>query len=174
MIRRAWALLALTVIAWGAGPAAAQGDTRLDLARELATLIVDDSARRGIDEQVATAMLRAIAATLQERLNRRLHEAEVRTLTDIVGRFVSDSVPSSRAVESAARTYARHFDEAELRELLRFQSSELGRKAARLTPVIAGETAQAIHADVWESPLMPRLLAELQRDFPVLRPSESP
>jgi hypothetical protein len=174
MIGRARVLLTLAIALCAAAPAAAQDDTRQQLAHELAVLVVDANAQRSVDEQVATAMLRAIAATLQERLNRKLQEAEVRAVADIVGRFVNDSVPSSRAVEVAARTYARHFDETELRELLRFQSSEVGRKAARLTPVIAAETAQAIYTDVWESPLVPRLLAELQRDFPVLRPSESP
>jgi hypothetical protein len=174
MIPRACVLLVLAITVAAAGWAAAQDDTRQQLARELATLIVDDDARRSVDEQVATAMLRAIATTLQERLNRRLQEPEVRSLAERVGRFVEESVPSSRAVDVAARTYARHFDEAELRELLRFQQSDVGRKAARLTPVIAAETAQAIYADVWESPLVPGLLASLQRDFPVLRPSESP
>jgi hypothetical protein len=166
--------LALVIALGGASAAAAQDDERLALGRALADLIVDEDARRSVDEQVSTAMLRAIGATLQERLNRNLQETEVRTLAGLVERFVNDSVPSNRAVEIAARSYARHFDEAELRELVRFQRSETGRKAARLTTVIAAETAQAIYVEVRESPLMPRLLAELQRDFPVLRPSESP
>ncbi|HUG38000.1 MAG TPA: DUF2059 domain-containing protein, partial [Candidatus Limnocylindrales bacterium] len=87
--------------------------------------------------------------------------------------FVAETFPRSRVEEIAADGYARHFDEAELRELLRFQQSPVGRKASRLAPVIAAETGQAIDGELRASPAIPGLLDALHRVFPVLRP-ESP
>jgi hypothetical protein len=166
-------LTALVAVAGGAA-AEAQDASRQDLAQELATLMLDESVRRGLDEQIGTAMVRAIGITLQERLNRNLQDAEWRSLGSIIKRFVDEALPSSRATDIAARVYARHFDASELKALVEFQRSEVGRKAARLTPVIGRETAEAVYADIWESPAMPRLLEELQREFPVLKSPESP
>ena len=107
-------------------------------------------------------------------MNRRLQDAEGRALAEIVRGFVARTLPPARIEEIAARAYASHFDEAELRALLDFQRSAIGRKAARLTPVIGLETAQAVESEIQQSPAMPRLMEELQRAFPVLRSSESP
>jgi hypothetical protein len=158
----------------GDGVASAQDANRQALALDLARILVDDQTRQGLSDQVAISMLRAIGATLQERLNRRLQETEVRTLAEIIRGFVGRTLTSPRIEEIAARTYASHFDEAELRALVEFQRSAVGRKAARLTPVIGMETAQAIEGEIQQSPAMPRLIEELQGAFPVLRSPESP
>ena len=173
MTRRAWAGLLVALALCGGGQAAAQDDGRQELARDLARLMLDEPARRALDEQVSASLLRGIGATLEERLSRRLLELEWRIVADIVSRFVSEALPSSHAEEIAARAYARHFDAAELGELLRFQQSPAGRKATRLTPLIRSETAQAMDADLRESPAMPRMLEELQREFPVLKSPEA-
>ncbi|MET0852486.1 MAG: DUF2059 domain-containing protein, partial [Candidatus Rokuibacteriota bacterium] len=164
----------LAALAVAVGPAAAQPDARLELARELSRLLADDPARQGVDDQVAASLVRAIATTLQDRLGRRLLDLEWEMLGGIVRRFVRETLTPERTVDLAASVYARQFDEAELRELLAFQRSPLGRKVARLTPDIARETALAIDAEIRRSPAMPRLVDELQRAFPVLRSPESP
>ncbi len=92
----------------------------------------------------------------------------------IVKRFVADTFPPSCTEEITAAIYARHFNPAELAELVRFQSSDVGRRSTELAPVIASETAQAIDAEIKQSAALPRLLAELQREFPVLRTEQSP
>ena len=166
------AILAVLTVALGL--AAAQGDARLELARELSRLLADDPARQGVDDQVTASLARVIAATLQDRLGRRLLDLEWEMLGRIVRRFVRETLTPERTVDLAASVYARSFDEAELRDLLAFQRSPLGRKVARLTPDIARETAQAIDAEIRRSPAMPRLVDELQRAFPVLRSPESP
>jgi hypothetical protein len=74
----------------------------------------------------------------------------------------------------AARIYGSHFDEAELKALVEFQRSAVGRKAARLTPAIARETGRAIEGEIARSPAMPRLIEEVGREFPVLRVPETP
>jgi hypothetical protein len=107
-------------------------------------------------------------------LNRRLQEGEVRTLAEIVRGFVRRTLTPERIEEIGARAYANHFDDAELRALLDFQRSPVGRKAARLTPVIGMETARAIEAEIQQSPAVPQLMEELQAAFPVLRSFESP
>ena len=166
-------LLAAMLLCEG-GAASAQDATRQALALELANVLIDDQAQRGFADQVSLSMLRVIGTILQERLNRRLQDAEGRTLADIVRAFVTRALPAARIHEIAARAYASHFDQAELRALLDFQRSEVGQKAARLTPVIGLENAQTVEAEIQQSPAMPRLMEELQRAFPVLRSPESP
>jgi len=169
-------LLAVTVaVSVGVvAPVMAQGDGRQALARDLAQLMLTDTLRRELDEQVAVGLTTAVATTLQARLSRPLQESERRLVTEIVRRFVGDTLGASRTEELAAAVYARHFDEAELRQLVLFQGSPVGRKAARLAPLIAAETAQAINDEIRNSPVLPRMVQEFQREFPVLRTTESP
>ena len=175
MIARAW--LTMVVTLWCAvAPAAApaQPDTRRALARDLARLVVQDATRRGIEEQVGGGMMQLVSSTLEERLNRRLLDVEVQMLAGIVRRFLAEALPPDLTEELAAEVYVRHFDERELEELLAFQRSPTGRKAARLTPVIARDTAQALDRELRRSPAARRMLDELRRAFPVLGPVESP
>jgi hypothetical protein len=173
MSARWWTPLVVVVVLL-AGGVSAQEASHEELSRDLARLMLDESARRGLEEQVTTVMVQAIATTIQDRLSRRLQDAEWRMLGDIVTRFVGETFPPSRTEDIAARAYAHHFDDAELRELLRFQRSDVGRKAERLAGVIRSETARAIDGEIRESPSMPRLLDDLQHAFPVLRLHESP
>src|SRR5712692_3826269 len=86
---RAWVGMGLVALVLaGAGQAAAPEDVRLPLARELAHLMLED--------QVGSGMVRAVAATLEERLNRRLLEVEWQLLADIVRRFVAETLPRDR------------------------------------------------------------------------------
>lgn len=174
MTTRGWIGPGLLVLALTApGPAAAQGE-RGEPARELARLMLNDQSRRGLDEQVVSGLTQSVAAALQERLNRRLQEAEWHAIHTIVRRFVGDTLPPSRIEEIAAQAYARHFDEAELREMVQFQRSPVARKLMRLGPVIAGDTAAAIDRDIRSSPAVPAMVEELRRAFPVLGTPESP
>jgi len=173
--RRSVLLLAAVAVSVGVmGPVMAQVDGRQALARDLAQLMLTDTLRRELDEQVAVGLTTAVATTLQMRLNRPLQESESRLVTEIVRRFVGDTLVASRTEELAATVYARHFNEVELRQLVEFQSSPVGRKAARLAPMIATETAQAINDEIRNSPVLPRMAQEFQREFPVLRTTESP
>ncbi|HXJ83303.1 MAG TPA: DUF2059 domain-containing protein [Candidatus Methylomirabilis sp.] len=167
------AIAILVVVLWGS-PAMAQADDRRALARDLAHLMVTDALRRELNEQVTTGLTAAVGSTLEVRLSRRLQDQEWRLIGELVRVFISETLVPSRTDEIAAEIYARRFDEAELRELLVFQRSAVGRKAARLGPVIATETAQAINDEIRRSPALPRLVENLQGAFPVLRVPESP
>jgi hypothetical protein len=172
---RAWAVtLVVLTLAAAVGPAPAQDANRQELARELARLMLDEPARRRLDEQVSAAIVQAVGGRLQDRLSRPLLELEWGILANIVTRFVGEALPPNRMEEITAQVYARHFDDAELSDLVRFQRSALGRKAARLTPVIGSETVQAIDAEIRDRVGMPGLLDALQRAFPVLRLQEAP
>ncbi len=179
MIVRAWPMLLALAVALAGGavsaaaPAMAQEGGRQAAARELAGLMLDDASRRRLEEQVTVGLGQAIGSTLQERLGRGLTETEWNMIGRIVTRFVADTLPRGRAVEIAADAYARQFDEAELRELLAFQHSPVARKVARLAPVIAADSARAIDAEIRRSAAMPRLVDDLLREFPILKP-ESP
>src|SRR5204863_9657876 len=112
-----------------AGPAMPQVDGRQALARELAHLMLNDTLRRELDEQVAMGLITALGSSLQTRLSRRLHESEWRLVNEIVRRFVGDTLVPSRTDDLAANVHAGHFDEAELRQLVACQCSEGGRKS---------------------------------------------
>lgn len=175
MTRRVWIVVVLLAISLGGvGPAMAQGNDQRALARDLAHLMLDDTLRRELNDQVAAGLTAAVGSTLQARLSRRLLDMEWQLVSEIVRRFVRDTLVPSRTDEIAADVYARRFDEAELRDLLAFQRSAVGRKAAQLAPLIAIETAQAINDEIRTSPALPRMVEELQGAFPVLTMPESP
>jgi hypothetical protein len=166
------ALLAVLVLA--AGGASAQDADRHVLALDLARVLIDDQMRQGLSEQVGIGLLQSIGTRLQDRLNRRLQDAEVQRLAEIIRAFVGRTLTEDRIEAIGARVYASHFDGAELEALVEFQGSAVGRKAARLTPAIARETARAIEGEIAQSPALPRLIEELGREFPVLRAPETP
>jgi hypothetical protein len=171
LVAAVFALLAALVLA----PAAsAQDADRRTLSLDLARVLIDEPARQGLADQVSVGLLQLIGTRLQERLDRRLLESEVQTLTDIIRGFVRRTLTDERIEAIAARVYARHFDEAELRALMDFQRSAVGRKAARLTPAISQETGRAIEGEIGQSAALPRLVEELGREFPVLRTPETP
>lgn len=168
-----WIALGCFLLA-AAGPAPAQDAAQRELALALARVMLDSAARRSIEEPLIAGMMQGVGAALQERLNRRLQDAEWQMVADIVRRFVGQTLAPDRAEEIAAEVYARHFDADELRDLLAFQRSALGRKTARLAPVIAVETAQAMDRAIRSSPALPEMLAQLRHVFPVLGAAESP
>lgn len=175
MSRRRWvAVVLVAAVLGGAAEAVAQQDRQRELARELAHLMLDNPTRRGVDEQVGASMMQAIGLTLQQRLNRRLLEMEWRMVGEIVQRFVGEVLPSSRTEALAAEVYMRHFSADELEELLRFQRSPVGRKAAELTPTIRLQTVEAMDREIRDSPALPGMLAELRHAFPVLGGAEGP
>jgi hypothetical protein len=174
---RGWlvgALLAAAVVGAAVAPADAQDPVARDLARELARLMLDSAARRGIEEPLVAGMMQGVGNALQERLNRRLLDVEWQMVAEIVRRFVGQTLSPERSEEIAAAVYVRHFDADELRELLAFQRSPVGRKTARLAPTVATETVQAMDRAIRTSPALPDMLAELRQAFPVLGTSESP
>lgn len=157
-----------------AAAASAQSTDRDALALDLARVLVDDQMREGLLDQVGIGLFQLIGTRLQERLNRRLQEAEIQTLTEIIRVFVGRTLTEDRIEQIGARAYGNHFDEAELKALVEFQRSAVGRKAARLTPAIARETARAIEGEIAQSAALPLLMEALAREFPVLRAPETP
>jgi hypothetical protein len=154
--------------------AAAQDDARRPLARELAGLMLAGESRRTIEDQVGALLAQSMGAALQDRLNRQLQDGEVRALSGIVRRFVSETLRDGRTEAIAAEVYAQQFETAELRELVAFHASPVGRKVQRLAPVIALETVAGIEREIRTSAAVPQMLEELRRVFPVLGTGESP
>ncbi len=165
--------LAVAMLAAATG-VAAQESAPPAVARELASVMMDETMRQTLREQVVVGVVRLTAATLEARLSRRLLDVEWRMLARIVDRFVVETLPPDRVESLAARVYAAHFGDDELRELLRFHGSAVGQKASRLAPTIATETARAIEVELRNSPAVPELMTELGRAFPALGSAESP
>ena len=165
-------LFAALVLGAG-GAASAQDADRHGLALDLARVLIDDQMRQGLSDQVGIGLLQLIGTRLEGRLNRRLQDSEVQTLAEIIRAFVGRTLTEDRVEQIGARVYGSHFDEAELKALVEFQRSAVGRKAARLTPAIARETGRAIESEIAQSPALPRLIEALGREFPVLRAPET-
>jgi hypothetical protein len=127
-----------------------------------------------LSDQVGLGLLQLIGTRLEERLNRRLQESEVRALADSIRAFVGRTLTEDRVHQIGARIYASSFEETELTALLNFQRSAVGRKAARLTTAISRETARAIQGEVAGSPALPQLIEEIGREFPLLRAPQTP
>jgi hypothetical protein len=172
--RASAAFLAGVLLVALATEAGAQVGRASETARELAQLMLDDVTRRRIDEQVGRGMMQSLGGTLEERLSRRLLDMEWRLLGGIVERFLRETLPPDRTAEIAAEIYMRHFDETELRDLLAFQRSPVGRKAMRVAPAIANDTLRAIDREIRTSRAGRDMIAELHRAFPILGASESP
>ena len=137
--------------------------------------MLDDTLRRELDEQVTAGLTAALGSTLQERLSRRLLESEWRLVGEIVRNFVAETLvaqPNGRP--SPPRSTRGDSMRRELRELLAFQRSPSGRKAARLTPLIAAETAEAINDRSGEARPCRGSSSELQGAFPILKNPQSP
>jgi hypothetical protein len=154
--------------------AIAQDDGRRQLALELARLVVDDASRRAMEDEITAGMVQGLTAMLQERLARRLLDSERQKLATITRSFVGETLGPGRTRELTADVYLRHFDAAELRELVRFQSSPVGLKAREMAPAIARETAQRVEREIETSPAAAGVLEDLRRLFPVLGAPESP
>ena len=169
----AFVFLALLVLA-GGGVASAQESERNRLALELARILIDDRTRQDLSDQVGLGLLQLIGVRLEDRLNRRLQEGEVRTLASMIRGFMVRTLTEERIEDIGARVYARHFDAAELKAMVDFQRSDVARKAARLSAVLAQETARGIDAEIAQSAALPRLIEELGQEFPVLRVPETP
>jgi hypothetical protein len=166
--------IVIAIAAVAPPPAVAQDDARGPLARELAGLTLAGDVRRGVEDQVGALLAQSVGAALQERLNRRLQESEWRALSGIVRRFLTETLRAGRTEAIAAEVYARQFDTAELRDLVAFHGSPVGRKVQRLAPVIAMETVAGLEQEIRTSAAAPQMLDELRRAFPVLGPGESP
>jgi hypothetical protein len=174
--RRIRALAALTLCAalLVGGAASAQEAERHRLALDLAGILIDDQMRQGLSDQVGSGLLQLIGTRLEERLNRRLQETEIRALASMIRAFVGRTLTENRMQEIGAQVYGSQFDETELKALVEFQRSAVARKAARLTPAIARETARAIEGEIAQSPALPGLIEEIGREFPVLRAPQTP
>jgi hypothetical protein len=178
-IRALTALMALALVTLCAalavgGVASAQETERHRLALDLARVLIDDQMRQGLSDQVGIGLLQLIGTRLEDRLNRRLQEAEIRALAEMIRGFVGRTLTADRIEQIGARVYGSQFDETELKTLVEFQRSAVARKAARLTPEIARETARAIEGEIAQSPALPGLIEEIGREFPVLRAPETP
>ena len=166
---------AALVAAAAATPALAQDGAVTRPARELARLMLDDAMRRTVSDQVsgphgAGDRRDAPGAAEPPALRGRVggggrHRQAVRRR----------HLPASRTEEITAAIYARHFSQAELAELVRFQSSDVGRRSTAARAADRdGDGAGHRRRDQAERRAVPRLLAELQREFPVLRTEQSP
>src|SRR5437870_5679865 len=104
---------------------------------------------------------------LERQLKRPVSPEEEQKLVDVIRRTFVGVFPSALFEKELIEVYAKHFNEAEAEELLRFYRTPVGTKAIQLSAVLAGEGAvigQRL-AKSREAEFAQRLREELAREF---------
>ena len=140
-------VLLMALIVWSSGPAAAQQETRTGHAAAAAELI----ALLNLEQQ-ATAGLKAAFAAQPAPL-----AAGAGRFAEVMTAFMEEFLPWEVLEPEYVRIYQDAFTEAELRELVAFYSTPIGRKLVEATPQMAVETMAVTQR------LMAPHMPELQR-----------
>jgi len=85
-------------------------------------------------------------------------------LNEIAANLEKDYAPrANELVDTTARTYAEHFTEAELKELLTFYQSPIGRKMVVEEPKIIDDSMA--HAGQWGDALSEEIIAKMRAEM---------
>jgi len=118
-------------------------------------------------QPVAQALVPGLKPGLERQLKRPVSPEEEQKLVDVIRRTFVGVFPSALFEKELIEVYAKHFNEAEAEELLRFYRTPVGTKAIQLSAVLAGEGAvigQRL-AKSREAEFAQRLREELAREF---------
>src|SRR6266478_2534381 len=92
-------------------------------------------------QQIAQALVPGLRPALERQLRRPVSPAEERKLIDVVRRTFAGVFPTALFEDGLVSAYAKHFTEADARELVRFYRTPIGSKAIRVAAVLTGEGA---------------------------------
>src|SRR5712692_6760250 len=135
--------------------------------RELVHMAAGSGVTDAMFQPVAQALVPGLKPGLERQLKRPVSAEEERQLVDVLRRTFVGVFPSALFEKELIEVYAKHFNEAEAEELLRFYRTSVGSKAIGLTAVLAGEGAvigQRL-AKSREAEFAQRLREELAREF---------
>jgi uncharacterized protein len=156
LVRKAAALIALAMLtAAGAAGAQQPSPTAVLIAKELITVkggaAIYEPIVRGIVEQTRLTLLRT-----NPMLGKDLSEVAAKLHADYGPR-------SAELIDNAARIYAAHFTEPELKDALAFYKSPLGRKLVSEEPVILDQSMKA--AQAWADRLADEVIGRFRTEM---------
>ena len=135
--------------------------------RELVHMAAGSGVTDAMFQPVAQALVPGLKPGLERQLKRPVSPEEEQKLVDVIRRTFVGVFPSALFEKELIEVYAKHFNEAEAEELLRFYRTPVGTKAIQLSAVLAGEGAvigQRL-AKSREAEFAQRLREELAREF---------
>jgi hypothetical protein len=158
IIRSSVGALLLLAIVMGAVPSHAQ-DLDPSFREDIVQLMeVTGAAQMGeqMANIVSTQMLDAFRKGLPEAPPRAFEVIREVVQAEFAAAFNAPDGLMTRLVP----LYAKHFDQQEIRGLIAFYETELGRKAVRVMPSLMQESAEA--GQQWATEIMPRFQKTLQ------------
>ena len=135
--------------------------------RELVHMAAGSGVTDAMFQPVAQALVPGLKPGLERQLKRPVSPEEEQKLVDVIRRTFVGVFPSALFEKELIEVYAKHFNEAEAEELLRFYRTPVGTKAIQLSAVLTGEGAvigQRL-AKSREAEFAQRLREELAREF---------
>jgi hypothetical protein len=102
--------------------------------------------------QMASQMAGLIAQELRKR-NSKITQADVDALTRTVEAVVKENIPTFNEV--TIRIYSKHFSEEEVRGMIAFYETDLGKKVIGVMPALMQESVQA--GGQWGASLQPEI-----------------
>lgn len=135
--------------------------------RELVHMAAGSGVIEAMFEPAAQTLVPGLRPGLERQLKRAVSPEEERKLVDVIRRTFVGVFPSALFEKELIGVYAKHFNEAEAEELLRFYRTAVGSKAIRLAAVLAGEGAAIGQrlAKSREAEFAQRLREEIAREF---------
>src|SRR5256712_11262401 len=135
--------------------------------RELVDMASGSGVTEAMFQPLAQTLVPGLKPGLERQLKRPVSPEEERKLVDVIRRTFVGVFPSALYEKELIGVYAKHFNEAEAEELLRFYRTPVGTKAIQLAAVLAWEGAvigQRL-ARSREAEFALRLREELAREF---------
>ena len=135
--------------------------------RELVHMATGSDLTDAMLQQIAQALVPGLKPALERQLRRPVSPAEERKLIDVVRRTFAGVFPTALFEDELVSAYAKHFTEADAKELLRFYRTPIGSKAIRVAAVLTGEGAAIGQrlAQSRQAEFAQRLRDELAREF---------
>jgi len=145
------------LIAFIASPTSAVSEVPADFRAAVLELIELTGASK-VGLQVGSAMAQQMSIMMREA-EPNIPPRAFEIVNEVVGSFLRDS--QGDLIEEIIRIYAKYFTLQDIRGIIAFNRTPLGKKMISTMPAILNETIQA--AGAWQRRLQPALNAELKK-----------
>jgi hypothetical protein len=136
-------LLLLLLLAAVASPLACAQERSFPEAHELARLILSSGMFEAVIQTAGDAATTVVTVAIEGRLRRSLSADEQSTLRRLLIQTTKETVPWDVWEELYARLYSKHASPQEIRDILAFYKTPLGRRALSLSLILTTEGMEA-------------------------------
>jgi hypothetical protein len=158
-VKRISIMLALLVMAFMALPV--QGETAIPEKQRDIRRLLEISGASAITSQCAETMTQQLVLTFREARQEMPPELYPLIRKEVSSFFAEHAAGPAGFMERLVPVYDRNFTHAEIRELIAFYQTDLGKKAIRVLPDLTRETI-AVGLD-WGQEMTPRFLERVEK-----------